>query len=181
VPDLSRLTDAPEVYHERHRDAVERHDFQARALAQWGLIAQGARSVPYLRQMLQSTSPDVREDAAGAFGEIASRDPSVVDGLMRVLDAETDPQVIDSIIVALGQLRDKRAIGALAPIVLSPDTDGDTRHTAVQSLATIARRRFDRSPEPAVAAADWLRSKGYSTTDGATEANPASTSRDPSH
>lgn len=167
------------MYFERHRDAVERHDFQGQVMALWGLIAQGAPSVPYLNQMLQSTSPDVREDAAGAFGEFARHDPTVADGLILALGEETDPQVIDSIIVSLGHLRDQRAISALAPIVLSPDTDGDTRHTAVQSLARIARRRFDRSPEPLIAASDWLRSKGYSPADSATERGVPSTGPSP--
>jgi HEAT repeat protein len=111
--------------------------------------------------MLESDSPDAREDAAGAFGWMARNDPSMVDHLLDALEGESDLQIVDSLIVSLGQLRDRRAIGPLAQIVLSPDTDGDTRHTAIQSLATIARRRFDKAADPRGAATDWLASHGY--------------------
>ena len=51
VPDLSQLREEPEVYFEKHRVAVEQHDFKARVMASWGLIARGVESIPYLHRI----------------------------------------------------------------------------------------------------------------------------------
>lgn len=161
APDPSRYPESAEAYHDRHRAALEAHDFRGRVDAIWGLIARGADAVPFLSQMLRSRTPEAREDAAGAFGWMAGNDATIVDELIGALEAETDVQAADALIVALGQLRDRRAVETLARIIRADATDGDTRHTAIQSLAQIARRRFDRAADPVHGALTWLDEHGY--------------------
>ena len=156
MPDLSRLNEAAETYWKRHRRAIEEGDFQGRVMASWGLIARGRDALPFLGLMLREGGPKAREDAAGAYAWIAEHDPSVVDELLAALEHEVDTQARDSIVVALGELRAKAAIPALARLIEAPDTDGDTRFTAIQSLGRIVRRRFDRQAEPEAAAKAWL-------------------------
>jgi len=127
VPDLDLLREAPEVYYERHRRAIEDGDFQARVIASWGLTARGAVSLPFLARMLGSPSADVREDAAGAYGWLAMNDQAVVDELLLALESEKDVQAQDSMIFALGELKDKRAVPALARMLHNEAIDGDTR------------------------------------------------------
>ena len=70
--------------------------------------------------------------------------------------AETDEEARDSLIQALGGLRNRAAIPALAALIEDEDADGDTRWTAVESLGRIVRRRFLDKPDPVAAARDWI-------------------------
>ena len=155
VPDLDLLREAPEAYYERHRRAIEDGDFQARVMASWGLIARGAASLPFLARMLRSPSADIREDAAGAYGWLARSEPAVVDELLLALESESDVQAQDSMICALGELKDKRALPALARMLRDDAIDGETRSLVVESLGKIARRRFDKQSDPERAAMEW--------------------------
>lgn len=74
---------------------------------------------------------------------------------------ETAVQAKDSAIVALGAMKNKEAIPALAKLVRDDAADVDTRWTAMQPLGKLARRRFDRTDDPAAAAVAWLDSHGY--------------------
>jgi HEAT repeat protein len=127
MPDLKKFRKPSAYYYELHVEAMEQHDFEKRVAAQWGLIARGKESIPYLQRMLARTVPDSREDAAGAFEWLASTGGAIVDDLLRALVAEVDDQPRDSIVLALGSLGDRRAIPALADLIRDERTDGDTR------------------------------------------------------
>lgn len=161
MPDLARLKESPEIYYERHRRAIAEGDFQARAMASWGLIARGSASLPFLAKMLKSSSPDAREDAAGAYGWLARHDSAVVDELIAAVRSEADVVARDSMAMALGELKDKRALPVLAELLRDPTTDGDSRSLLIEAIGRIARRRFDRKPDPEVAALEYLASKGH--------------------
>ena len=62
----------------------------------------------------------------------------------------------DSLILALGQLRNRKAIPTLRAIICNTQEDGDTRWTAIESLGKIVRRRFLSQSDPEQAAKDWL-------------------------
>src|SRR5438270_281688 len=143
MPDLAQLTDAPEAYYARHSRALADGDFQARAMACWGLIARGSESLPYLAQMLTSSSSDAREDAAGAYAWLARTDRVVVDALVTAIRSEADVVVRDSMATALGQLKDKRALPILAQLLRDAATDGDSRSLITAAIGRIARRRFE--------------------------------------
>ena len=155
-PDLSYYRDGPEYYaamHEEYRRAVRTpgHDskleFGRRVHSAWGLIAQGAASVPYAIAMLESGDSATREDGAGVLAQIG-RDPAV------------DTVARDGIILALGALKSLAAIPALGAIIRDPKADGDTRWTAAESLGRIVRRRFERQPDAIEAAIAWLDKHG---------------------
>jgi HEAT repeat protein len=133
--------------------------YDRRVNATWGLVANGVTAVPHALEMVRSRDPDAREDGGGILGALG-RNPQVVDELVAALDRETDTQARDTFIVALGRMRAKEALPALARFVRDWDGDGDTRWTAIQSLEKIARRRFDREEDPQQAAIAWLDSHG---------------------
>ena len=166
-PDLRRYRKPAAFYYDLHvqsqqpavgsfNRASER--WQKRVTAQWGLIARGRDSIPYLQRMLASRNPDTREDGAGIFAALGRSDPSIVDSLLAALAEETDDQPRDSIVLALGSLRSRKAVPALAAIVQDESADGDTRFGAAESLGRIVERRFDKQPDPIVAALAWIRS-----------------------
>jgi HEAT repeat protein len=87
----------------------------------------------------------------GVLAALGRRE-DVVPQVLAALEDERDEQARDALVVALGELRDRRAIPALEALIRSPDTDGDTRFTATQSLGRLVRRRFDKAEDPVAAA-----------------------------
>ena len=75
---------------------------------------------------------------------------------MIALENETQDQARDAVVLALGALRSREAIPALARLIRTAETDGDTRRCAVESLGRIVGRRFDRQTDPEAAAVNWL-------------------------
>jgi HEAT repeat protein len=160
VPDLKRFKDSAESYYQLHLEAVRDGDFSKRVTASWGLIARGRKSLPYLMVMLKSSDADSREDASGALGWLGKQPDGVVGELLAALEDETEHQPRDSIVVTLGALKNRAAIPALAALIRSDDTDGDTRRCAVESLGKIVRQRFGAQDDPEAAAIAWLDAHG---------------------
>lgn len=129
--------------------------FQKRVTASWGLIAKGAAAAPYALSLLTHSEPEAREDGAAILGEIG-REDAVVDHLVSLLETECDDTPRDSILLALGRLKNKRAIPVLARIIRDESIDGDTRWTAIESLGYIVRKRFLKQEDPHRAALAWL-------------------------
>src|SRR4051812_17568481 len=75
VPELAYYTESPDFYGRLHEDALREGDFEKRLDASWGLIANGAASLPQLSRMLHSSVADSREDAAGALAWIGDSRP----------------------------------------------------------------------------------------------------------
>jgi HEAT repeat protein len=113
-----------------HLEAVRETDFSKRVTASWGLIARGQDSLPYLMLMLRSSNAGSREDAGGALGWLGKKSGGVVGELLAALADETEHQPRDSLVVALGALKNRAAIPALAALIRSDDIDGDTRRCA---------------------------------------------------
>jgi HEAT repeat protein len=169
--DLSEYTEPVEHYvemYEQYLAALKKRSmteaeadlaWSRRVHANYGLIARGAAAIPYALRMLSNKEPDAREDSAGILAELGQR-PEVVDHLLQALERETDQPARDSLVLALGQLRAKKAIPVLARIIRDPAADGDTRWSAVESLGLIVRRRFIGKPDPVNAALEWLASHG---------------------
>jgi hypothetical protein len=134
--------------------------YHNRVVATWGMIAKGTASVPYALTMLKSKNPDIREDGAGVLMGIGKQ-PAVMEALLAALDHEMESQPRDVIISALGKMKDKRAIPALARIIRQPDVDGDTRWCAIESLGDIVRKQLTSTPNPVEAALRWLDSHGH--------------------
>lgn len=143
-----------------HLEAVREGDFSRRVMASWGLIARGRESLPYLMLMLRSSNADSREDAGGALGWLGKESSGVVGDLLTALEDEAEHQPRDSIVVTLGAVKNPAAIPALAALIRSDDTDGDTRRCAVESLGKIVRMRFDTQDDPEAAAIAWLDAHG---------------------
>jgi HEAT repeat protein len=163
-PDL-RYYDEPASYYSdmhaqamqdsRSREADSRLAFARRVHGCWGLIARGAESIPFALEMLASANSDAREDGAAVLAAVG-RDDAVVERLLNALATEPDIQARDSIIQALGGLRNRAALPALVALVENEATDGDTRWTAIEALGKVVRRRFLAQPEPTQAALDWI-------------------------
>lgn len=79
-----------------------------------------------------------------------------MDELLRSLNSETDITAKDSLIIAVGRLKSRKAIQLLAKIIRDQVEDRDTRWTAVESLGLIVRRRFLDQKKPIQSAIDWL-------------------------
>ena len=164
APDLSYYVDPPSYYAEMHARAMQdarnrevdsRLTFGRRVHACWGLIAKGSDSVPFALEMLASGNSDAREDGAAILAEVGRND-EVVARLIEAVEREPDTQARDSIVQALGALRNRLALPALVALVEDEATDGDTRWTAVESLGKVVRRRFLAQPDPVAAARDWI-------------------------
>ena len=162
------MSRSPKAFADMHREALAeirqpeitasqaRAAFQKRVDATWGLISRGSNSMPYVLAMLQSNDPDAREDAAGILAEIG-KSPEAVEELLHSLEIEADVTARDSIVMALGSLKNRLAIPALARFIRDEAADGDTRHTAVESLGKIVRKRFLASSQPIKEAISWLK------------------------
>lgn len=134
-------------------------------MAQWGLIARGKEAVPYSVDMLRSEIPEVREAAAGVLGAVGG-DDEVVSQMLESLEAEhyrpENKQTIltlDTLVFALGEMKNKKAIPALAALVRDTSLNGDSRWEAALALGRLARKRFDKRSDPMTAAMEWLDSK----------------------
>jgi HEAT repeat protein len=155
-PNLKLFKGSADSYYQLHLESVRERDFSKRVTASWGLIARGRDSLPYLMLMLKSGNADSREDAAGALEWLGDDANGVVHELLVALDRETDSQARDSIVLTLGALKNRAAFPALAALIRSEGTDGDTRRCAVESLGKIVRKRFDKQADPEAAALTWL-------------------------
>jgi len=166
-PDLRYYTDPLEYYiamYERHLDTLAGKKgvgyeidlaFSRRVHGMWGLIAKRAAAAPYALGLLGHSVPEAREDGAAILAELG-RDEVVVDKLIESLMSETDTTAKDSIILALGRLKNKKAIPFLAALIRDAATDGDTKWAAVESLGLIVRKRFLKQENPVEAAMTWI-------------------------
>jgi hypothetical protein len=125
-----------------------------RVLASWGLIVRAKDALPFALEMARSGNPEVRADATSVFERLRD-DPAAVGALLHTSETERELEPLDSAIDALGRLRARDAIPALARLIRDENTDGDTRFGAAQALETIAGRRFRRGHEIEDAVA-WL-------------------------
>jgi HEAT repeat protein len=160
VPDLRRFSRSAETYYRLHLDALREQNFQKRVEASWGLIARGSDSLPFLTLMLKSRAADSREDASGVLSWLGKSSTGMISDLLSALERETEQQPRDGIVLALGGLKNRAAIPALAQLIRSSDIDGDTRRCAVESLGKIVRKRFDKQIDPEAAAIAWLDREG---------------------
>ena len=180
-PDLSYYTESAEFYYHLIVDsapylkdklpAATDADRQMAGVANnrivnasWGLIARGAEAIPYAIKLIRSTDRDEREAAASVFCGL--RDPArvtdIVAEITAALETENDRLVVDSLLVALGQLRSREAIPTIARFIMNPSEDADTRSTAVDSLGQIIKRKFDkRGADMVQDACAWLVSPGF--------------------
>jgi hypothetical protein len=166
-PDLRYYKDSLEYYiqmYEQHLGTLEGKKgpgyemelaFNRRAHGMWGLIAKGAVATTYALDLLGRSVPEAREDGAAIFAELG-RDDAVVDKLVQCLGTETDTTTRDSIVLALGRLKNKKAVRSLAAIIRDAAADDDTKWTAVESLGLIVRKRFLKQENPVEAAMAWL-------------------------
>jgi HEAT repeat protein len=164
APDLSYYDEPAAYYTAMHAQAMRemrsgegdsKQAFARRVHGCWGLIAKGEESVPIALQMVASGNRDAREDGAAILAEVG-RSEAVVARLLDALQNETDAQARDSILQALGGLRNRMAIPALSVLIEDEATDGDTRWMAVEGLGKVVRRRFLEQPDPIAAALEWI-------------------------
>lgn len=186
IPDPKFMTKPAAYYAEMHRTAVALYDrtpapakgdalliYACQVHAQWGLIYSGEKAVPYALEMLKSSVPEAREDGAAILGAVGKCD-SAVDALLGAFQAElartngARPGVVPleplgSLVIALGRMKNRKVIPALASILQNPEADGDTRWITMESLGKLVRVNFGKKPEPLVGALEWLDKHGYST------------------
>src|SRR4051812_30213243 len=166
TPVRSAFTKPAEYYAQMLHTAVSLYDnspakgdaaliYACQVHAEWGLIYSGAAAIPFALEMLKSRVAEARETGAGILGAIG-KDEAVVERLVASLASEVDTTARDSLIVALGELRNRKAIPALASIVKDVKADGDTRHLAACVLGRIVRKRFDKQADPIDAVIKWL-------------------------
>jgi HEAT repeat protein len=61
------------------------------------------------------------------------------------------------LILALGELGNKKALNILKEVLLDSKADGDTKYTAVESIGKITRNNFIKHKNPTEIALEWLR------------------------
>ena len=134
--------------------------YRKRVDAIWGLIAKGAEALPYALQMLINDTPEAREDAGGILAELGKVE-GVLEAILERIEQEHDQQALASLVLTVGAFRDSRAIPKLAALIRSPDTNGDTQWTAIESLGKIVKKRFLQQADPFALAKKWLLVHGY--------------------
>jgi HEAT repeat protein len=132
--------------------AVDRA-YDRRVWATWGLKARAREALPFALEMARSKNPEVRADATSIL-EAGREEPSAVRALLELVEAGGDPEPVDSAIDALGRMRAREALRALANIVRDPAADGDTRYGAAWSLLQIVGS--GRRSDPVESALAWL-------------------------
>ena len=145
---------------EAQRCAARTQLRERRARATWALANGGEESLPFTLQMLCSADVGERDDARGILRQMGCRD-QVVDSLITSLRHANDPGTVTSIILALGEMKNTRAIASLGSVLSSSLVDTNTKRLAISSLGNLAQRRFDRSEDPEGAALAWLDANGY--------------------
>jgi hypothetical protein len=170
-PDLSYYKDSPEYYFgliQQYIGTLEGKQgagyepelaFRRCVHGQWGLIARGDAAVPYAMRLLEHPVAEAKESGAGVLASLREQ-PGVVDALLKSLDDAGSDEARDTMIGALGALRAKDAIPALARMLRDERTNPDTRWNVAEALGAIARRPFHRESDPVAAALEWLSSKG---------------------
>jgi hypothetical protein len=140
--------------------------FQRRVHATWGLIAKGRPAIPHALAMLKRPEREAREDGAAILASLGAREDLVAE-LAQALEHETGAEPKDSILLALGRMRNRAAVPALARIIRDESEDGDTRWTAVEALGRVVRRNFTKQAEPLRAAILWLDKHAFGRSEGA--------------
>jgi HEAT repeat protein len=157
APDYAQFVEPAAKYFKQYLEAlaawkgVRRGDrkgsrdvWTRQVMASWGLLARGIESLPFALQLIHSDDQDAREQGASLLGSLG-KDPSISDELINMLESEPDDVARDSAIIALGQMKSKRALPTLEKILRDTTADGDTRWTAGESVGRIVRRRFGKS------------------------------------
>jgi len=133
-----------------------RFAYQLMVACDWALIARGAESVPFAMQMLASSDSDIREGGAGVLQGIGRAGAETIDAAVSQLRVESDIQVRDVLIGALGAMRNPRAIPVLAELVGDSELDDDSLHGAIEALGKVVRIRFLKREDPLAAALEWI-------------------------
>ena len=120
----------------------------------WGLSTKGQEALPFLITLLRHKNPDAREDAAFLLGEL-KLEAGIAEQLLACLQTEQDPVAKSATMEALGKLRYRPAIPALAAMILDKETDNDTRLSAIDSLGSIVGQDFS-GPDKLQQAEKWL-------------------------
>jgi hypothetical protein len=164
-PDLSYYTQPLEHYVGMYNASFNVHSkessrgqhdlaWRQRVHATWGLLAKGPEALPFLLTLIRHQNPDARETGVYLLGELRSDD--TIGGRLRdCLKNEDDLVVKSAVIEALGKLRYRPAIPAIASIVLNTNLDIDTRWNATDSLARIVGQDFS-GPDRLQKAERWL-------------------------
>lgn len=159
-PDLRTFHRSAEFYAQLHLEGVEEFDFHKRVEGQWGLIARGKDAVAHLVNLLHHPDPEGRADGATGLAQIGETDPAVQSTLIATLEHAATHEERDTLLQALGQMRSRAALPAIARLIRSDATDGDTQAMAIEALGKIARKRFDKRPGPRAAALEYLARSG---------------------
>ena len=114
-------------------------------------VAATHRSVDLLAS-LHDPDDRVIEVAAWACGEHESRRDAIVERLVDLAGAATDPLVRESAVAALGAIGDERG---LAAIITACDDKPAVRRRAVLALAPFDGDEFDTTIERALVDRDW--------------------------
>jgi len=120
----------------------------------WGLFVKGQEALPYLLTLIRHPNPDAREDGSYLLGRL-KLEAGVSEQLLGCLQKEQDLVAKSSMIEALGRLRYRPAIPAIASLVLNKEIDIDTRWNAADSLAQLVRQDFS-GPDKLLKAEAWL-------------------------
>ena len=115
----------------------------------------GEKGPGFESALLRRPEPEARDDGASILAALG-RDDGVVDELLAAFQTETDMTARDSLILAAGRLKSRKAVPILAGIIRDETADGDTRWTAAESLGLIVRQRFNKREDPIRAAIEWL-------------------------
>jgi HEAT repeats len=115
--------------------------WKQRVHGEWGLLAKGGEALPFLLALIRHPNPDAREDASYLLGEL-KKDAHISEQLLACLQSENDLVVKSAILESLGKLRYRPAIPAITSLILSKDTDVDTRWNAADSLGRIVGEDF---------------------------------------
>ncbi len=124
MTDLSMYKRSAKQYADLYQEYLKNDNstFQQRVDATWGLIANGEDAIPVALDMISSSNAEAREDGAAILAEIGKND-AAVNKSITALRGETDTTARDSIILALGSLKNRAAVPVLSEIIMDDKAD----------------------------------------------------------
>lgn len=179
VPDRAYFDRSASYYAEMAKTALSLFDATPRAAqgdldlvykchltAEWGLIYAGNEAIPYALTMLESPVPEMRASGASILSEVG-KDGGVISEIIAAFDRELAKsadgesnahpgETLDSMLIAIGNIKSKKAIPSLATFLRDTSANVDSRYVAAESLGKIVRKRFDKNSDPIAEALIWL-------------------------
>ena len=111
--------------------------------ASWGFSFNAQKSFKYGLLLLKSRDKDLRSIGAIIFSEL-KKNKEYLNEIHNQLLNETDEEVIDMLIISIGQIKDKSSLSVLNKILINKMEDNDTIDLIADATTKITKVKFLR-------------------------------------